>query len=218
MKVVLLFFLAAAITVLGVVMYLGLPSSSEDWENLIEILFKIIPSEISFFSLLGVWLIRKEDQNKTNSEAYLKYAILAIERAYNVISDNETRDSPVKDRLEWLTCGRWLVVSNKFSKKITDENVYEIFEDEQEFWRIKFYNFFKPHELGGFSQSISNFQEDRVGSGNSLDSKSVTTIYKFIEWPEDRADPIDDQELYTEEEVEQLNRLGKVGLYQYLKR
>ncbi len=218
MKVVGIFFLLVLITIGGIFTYLGLPNSSKDWEEAFSILSKIIPSEIAFFSLLGVWLIRNEDKNKSNSETYSKYAILAIERAYNVISENETRDAPVKDRLEWLTCGRWLAVSNRLSKKITEKNVQEIFEDEQEFWRIKFYNFFKPNEPNSFSHHISNFQETGLGDGDSLDPKSVTAIYKFVEWPEDRADPINEQELYTEEEIEQLNRFSKLGLYEYLRR
>ena len=183
------------------IMVSGRPVTSVLWEN--------SSSLIAFVSLCGMLISyqtqqewRNKEQEKAKSETYSKHAILSIERAYNVITNNGTRDGPEKNRLEWLTCARWLSVSSRLASKISVPSLQEIFEDEQEYWRNQFYDFFKPHDIHNFACNINNFNETERGAGDALEKRSVTVIYKFVQWPENRADPIDEHEPYTQDEID----------------
>lgn len=160
---------------------------------------------------------QQAERNRSNSEYFSHHAVRCLERAFNVISNNETRESPVKNRLEWLTCGRWLVTAKRMASNITAPEVQQTFEVEQEYWRGKFYNFIDPHNAQGFASSLGNFTESRIGRGDSIEPKSATVIYKFIELPDDWNDPIDEVPGYTEDELQQL-RVHRSGLREYLSR
>lgn len=190
-------------------------------QTLGEILIISIPSLIAAASLSWIFISheaqqvwRKQEELKAISESYSKNAILSIERAYNVITENGERDGPVKDRLEWLTCSRWLAVAQRLAAKIEVQSIREIYEDEQEYWRTQFFDFFKPYDLHGFASNIDNFQESKLGAGDALEPRSVTILYKFIDWPEGRPDPIEEQPEYTEEEVANLG-ISKRGVRKY---
>ena len=201
-----------------------LSQSGEDWAYFGGYMGGVITPIIAFCSFIGLltmiyyqWKqIHKESKWK-NNEIYCAHAVNFMKRAFEVISNNGKATIPIKSRQDWLTCARFLLTAKNFSRKIDENSIKEKFWDEEEYWRMRFYNLFKPTDLNAFSTDSQYFSNPSETTDDCIDKRSIAVIYRFIDWPEDRPDPIDNVEKFTEQEIKKMH-FGMYGIKEYIKK
>jgi len=138
----------------------------------------------------------KEDKFKA-SEAFLSEAKTLLEKTYQLFSGGDDEAAPENSRVMWLTVARMIVRYQKLKKLITEEPLLEIIEENEEFWRYKFYSLLdrNSYEL---SFDYFNSPEQKHG-GNKTDRKSIAVIFDFAAWKgEDPLDCINSIELFAD--------------------
>ena len=139
-----------------------------------------------FLVIIIVFLNYFSNQKTKKDEEIIKQAILALERAYEVLTDRETHISPpLKDPYNWLTTARMLVRYEKLKKRLRSNLYKTICEAQEEYWRHKFYLLVKEPAL----YPISYFEQS--GDKTQIQPKSALVIFGFAGRKEGKIDPLD---------------------------
>lgn len=146
-----------------------------------------------------------------NSQEILKQAILSLERAYTVLTqEGKETKPPAPDRLNWLTAARHLERYKKLKEKLAFDAHRIVCEEHEEYWRHKFYVCLNaPHKMPAAYYATKSSQNA------GIEPRSALIIHEFAKWLDSRDDPIDKidaQAILSRGEV--LN--GNYGLRQYL--
>jgi len=210
--------------ILWTINFYSLPISKvgEDWAYFGNFIGGIITPIIAFCSFMGLlftiyyqWKQLHQEEKWKKNEGHFAHAVSFIERSYEIISNGGKELVPVKSRLAWLTCARFLLTAQKFAEKIDEESIKEKYWDEKEYWSNKFYEFFQITDQGAFSIDSKYFSKPSSISGDCIEERSIAVIYKFMEWPEGRIDPIESVEKYTDQEIKKMP-FWMVGIKEYL--
>jgi hypothetical protein len=152
----------------------------------------------------------KEDAFKA-SEAFLSEAKTQLEKTYQLFSGGNDDVLPENSRVMWLTVARMIVRYRKLNELIKEKPHREIIEENEEFWRYKFYSLLDQN-ADELSHDYFNSPEHRHG-GNKTDRKSIAVIFDFAAWQgEDPLDDIDSIELFAD----RIQLHNHYGLHAYL--
>ena len=164
-----------------------------------------------------VWL---SNQFRQNSEDLLNESKLYYEKAFEVLNVVNEDGFPKNERMRWLTAARLLKVAEKLGCQIPLKTHKLLHIEDREFWRQKFHDLVLPNKQGPaksyFAEEVKLLFSYRARDPEPLDLKSVLIIFKFVEWDENRVDPIDGTELPSDEKINKMKKFGPVGLGQLL--
>jgi hypothetical protein len=204
----------------------GFSSDSSRWSHFGSYIGGTISPVLAFASFIAVLLtIRLQKQKnlyeKENLEAqvYCDNAVKCLNRAYSFLSDNGRSESPVKNRLVWLTTARLIkraeMISNLMSPQATSSKI--MYESEKDYWRHRFYELIDFTGLNSFSMTEDYFGKASSTPGDEIDERSIKIIYHFSLQFDDQNDPIDKVDLFVTEDLKQFH-VSQLGLTKYLKK
>lgn len=125
--------------------------SSNNW---IAILIDLAPLG-TFFTITIGFLTFSSNQRIKRDEETTKQAVLALERAYEILTDNGKNIVPVlADRYNWLATARMLTRYEKLKKKLKTDLYKIICEEQEEYWSHRFYLLIKKHKLYPYSYFV----------------------------------------------------------------
>lgn len=147
------------------------------------------------------------------SQKLLDQATLSLERAYEALTGcGQQIQPPTPDRLNWLTAARHIEQYRRLKKLIKCEAHQLVCEEQEEYWRHKFYVCLNTPSplLPGYYQ-----QEPQSGRQLGVEPKSAIIVHDFAKWPDGKTDPLD---LANVEEILKRGKVfyGNVGLRLYL--
>ncbi len=146
---------------------------------------------------------KSSDDRYKASENFLREAIIIIERAYEMFTDNgKIRNPPKNDRLLWLTIARMLIRFKNMRLKITQDEDCEIINEHAEYWRFQFYKLLDDN-VGNFTKEYFSVDEEKY-SGNEISRNSIAVIFDFSQWNDGYNDPlhgVDDIELFARDVI-----------------
>ena len=177
-----------------------------DVPAVLSALLALISLSIAIYAVI----VPRRDQN---DQQLLQQAILALERAYNSLTENGSKISPPNaDRLNWLTSARHLISYKKLKNRINAEIYRTLCEEHEEFWRHQFYLALNMHKIHNSSYYD---QGPPPGLRPKIEPRSAIVIYSFSSWPKSKVDPIDSVD--AKQLMEESKLLdGNHGLREYL--
>jgi hypothetical protein len=156
------------------------------------------------------------NRQRTQSEDYLEHAQDLLEKAYSRLAVLDDKGRPQNKRLNWLTSARLIRTAQAVAGKIEEPSHREIWNEQLNYWRGRFYDLIFPSMEGLPSDYYAEKPEDMfVYSGderNPLSLTSLAVLYRFIRWPEGQEDPIRGEPAFTEEEMHKMLTFGPRGL------
>jgi hypothetical protein len=153
----------------------------------------------------------KEDEFKA-SEAFLSEAKALLEKTYELFSGEDDDAPPKNSRVLWLTVARMIVRYQKLKELITERPHIDIIDENEEFWRYKFYSLLDRNSEA-LSGNYFRSPDDKHG-GNKTDKKSIAVIFDFAAWNgEDPLKGVDDIQLFADR-IQLHNHLGLHGYLQ----
>jgi hypothetical protein len=147
-------------------------------------------SAIVALNLYRTTLNRHESEDKRNrSKEYLSQAIVAIERSYDIFTDNEENTEPPRnDRALWLTAARFIIRFRRLKEKITEPDHIDVISEHEEYWRNKYATLLSKNkskfDLVYFMPNGNNY------GGEVVQRDSIGVVFDFARWPEDNDDPL----------------------------
>lgn len=149
----------------------------------------------------------------SRSHQTLEQAIISLERAYEVLTSEGTEVfPPASDRLNWLTAARHVERYKSLKMQLADSTHKTICEEQEEYWRHKFYLCLLP--LRTFPASYyESKQEEKIG----IEPVSALVLFAFGKWPEGRLDPLDTVDFHTLVSDNKV-LVGNYGLRGYLEK
>lgn len=174
----------------------------------------ILASATVALSLFRATTKRHIDEDKfKSSEVFLSEAKSQLEKAYQLFSGGNDDLAPENTRVHWLTVARMIVRYNKIKKLIKEPPHIDIIEENEEFWRHKFYTL-----LNRYSEELTfNYfmSPDHKYGGDKTDIKSIAVIFDFAAWKgPDPLNEIDDIQLFAD----RIKLHDHFGLQDYLKK
>lgn len=153
-----------------------------------------------------------EDKFKA-SEAFLSEAKTLLEKTYQLFTGGNDEAPPENSRVLWLTVARMIVRYQKLKKLITEDPHLEIIEENEEFWRYKFYSLL---DISSDELSLDYFNSpEHQHGGYKIDRTSIAVIFDFAAWKgDDPLDDIDSIELFADK----IRLHDHFGLYAYLQK
>lgn len=126
--------------------------------------------------------------HRTNkSQLILNQAMQSLEHAYNTLTaDGKHLTPPLPDRLGWLTAARHLTRYESLKISISDATHKIICDEQEEFWRHKFYLCLQSPDL---QQPSYYSKKPPLDAG--IEPTSALVIHAFAKWPDNRSDPLD---------------------------
>ncbi len=180
----------------------------------------VSPSEIvPFLVTAGVLVALVSlafNRQRNQSEDYLKNALDILEKAYFKLAELDEHGRPLNKRLNWLTAARLIRTAQTIARKIDEESHRLIWKEHLNYWRGRFYDLIFP-DLEGFPPDYyAEKPKHMFGySGSSrgpLAMSSLAVLYRFIRWPEGVEDTIQDEESFSDEEIQKMVSFGPRGL------
>lgn len=156
------------------------------------------------------------NRQRTQSEDYLEHAQDLLEKAYSRLAVLDEEGRPQNKRLNWLTSARLIKTAQAVASKIEEPSHREIWKEQLNYWRGRFYDLIFP-SIEGLPSDYYAEKPDHMfvyGSGDRspLSLKSLAVLYRFIRWPEGQEDPIRGEPAFTEEETQKMLSFGPRGL------
>lgn len=152
-------------------------------------------------------------QRSQASREILEQAVRSLSWAWEALTDSGEHVSPPRpNRLNWLTAARHIVRYQALKVAIKDKSHRLICEEQEEFWRHRFYDSLAGRELlqPGYFNAASH-QE------GGIDKTSAVVVHAFGKWAPDKEDPIECVDV--ERLIRDLKLLdGRPGLRTYLGR
>ena len=147
------------------------------------------------------------------SQKILEQAQISLERAYAALTGGSASGiPPAPDRLNWLSAGRHLVRYKRLKSKVSDSIHKTICEEQEEYWRHRFYTLLRADELRNVEYYLERLAPNPK---QGIDKKSALVVHAFAKWPKGRIDPLDEvdsSKLIEEEQALQ----GNPGLRAYI--
>jgi hypothetical protein len=169
-----------------------------------------------FTALVSIALTARRNASKD----FLEAAAELLERAHTTLAQLDDKGRPKNSRLNWLASARFLRAAEQVAANISEPSHVKIFREQREYWRARFYDLISPTYDGFPSAYYAEKPEHMLGHGadvrSPLSERSLTVLYRFVRWPKDFADPIENEPEFTENEIEKMRAFGPRGLGELL--
>ena len=156
------------------------------------------------------------NRQRNQSEDYLGHAQDLLEKAYSRLAVLDDKGRPQNKRLNWLTAARLIKSAQAIANKIEEPSHREIWKEQLNYWRGKFYDLIFPNMEGFPPDYYAEKPEHMFVHGGDdrdpLSLTSLTVLYRFIRWPEGQEDPIQGEPAFTEKETGRMLGFGPQGL------
>ena len=141
--------------------------------------------------MVAAWAIYVPWKAQREKELF-NYAVLTLERAYNILTNNAQNISPVVlNRYNWLTAARHIERFKIIRNKIKSELYSTLCDEHQEYWRYRFNECLEPHTVE--SADFFDYQDTGYHNGpNTIEERSALVLFSFSGWPMGMKDPLDD--------------------------
>ena len=153
---------------------------------------------------------------RARSEDLLEAATDLLEKAYEKLAPKDESTQPSNRRLAWLSSARLVITAETLGRNITEPSHELIYREKMEYWRTRLYELIWPSIEGLPSSFYAESPEHMIGHSGDvrdpLSEKSLAFLYRFVRWPEDKADPLGDEPQFTDEEIDQMCSFGPRGL------
>lgn len=157
---------------------------------------------------------------RQESEDLLRESKNFFEKAFHTLNVTDDEGKPKNERMRWLTSSRLLTVARKLGNRVMLKSHKLIFLEIQEYWRQRFHDLVLPDKQGFpkeyFAQDVSHFRTHTSRDRIPLSLSSVISIYRFIQWHDDRTDPLDAEAPITLQEAQHMRKVGPVYLGELL--
>ena len=161
-------------------------------------LIRTIASVLTVLSIFIAYLSYRSSQKKSLSDQQTQHdkeifeqALQSLKWAFETITNDMKDGVPDPCRLKWLTCARHLSRYYKLKDFLLTDTYKLICEENEEYWRQKFHVLLNQKALRDkryyMNMSRSEWPEN-------IEIKSAMIINVFSNWPESKADPLDDIE------------------------
>jgi hypothetical protein len=140
------------------------------------------------------------------------------------VGNRDGNGRPVNDRRHWLNFARAVQVTQRLASKIELEEQREIWLESEHLVREQMYDILQPlgesypaDYYGHMSDAefIKNFAQS-PGDRAPISEPSLITVYDWVRWPEGRADPLDRQLKFTDDQLERMELFGPRGLARFI--
>lgn len=163
---------------------------------------------ISGIALIITWIKNVKDRRRADDKELLEQLKFTLEHAYGSIAIAlKDSDLPKKDRLGWLSAARHLSRYWQLKRAINTKIYMIICDEQEEYWRHKFYLLLQRISESNFFVWINQDQMDE----ETVDPKSAAIVYAFSQWKEGLPDPLDDWSF--EEVVARYNLFSPLNRY-----
>lgn len=153
---------------------------------------------------------------RARSEDVMEAATDLMEKAYEKLAPTDDSTQPTNRRLSWLSAARLIVTAEKLANAITEPSHQLIYREQREYWRTRLYELIWPSIEGLPSSFYAESPEHMIAySGRDrepLSEKSLVFLYRFVRWPDNTPDPLGDELIFTEDEIERMVTFGPRGL------
>jgi hypothetical protein len=155
------------------------------------------------------------NMRRGRSEDVLEVASDLLAKAYEALL---TQGATVtNNRHAWLSSARLVAAAEKLSKQIAEPSHQAIYEEKREYWRGRLYDLIFPSPPDGLPSSFYAEKPEHMiaWSGRVRDplaEKSLALLYRFIQWPAERQDPIGNEPDFSDEEIQKMRTFGPRGL------
>jgi hypothetical protein len=168
--------------------------------------------------LVWIWNIRRQ-----NSEDLLKESKSFFEKSFETLNVLDDQGRPQNDRMRWLWSARLLKVAEQIGNDIELKSHRSLYEEIRNYWRSKFRDLVEPQD-DGFPEEYYAEQPghlliyDPYHDRRPLDLASVAVIYRFVQWPKERFDLLDNEPPFSREEIDRMYNFGPCGLGKLLRK
>ncbi len=149
---------------------------------------------------------------RARSEDLLKAATDLLEKAYEMLAPKDESSLPTNRRLAWLSSARLVITAETLGKNITEPSHELIYREKKEYWRTRLYELICPSIEGLPSSFYAELPEHMIAHSGDvrepLSEKSLAFLYRFVRWPEGKADPLGDEPKFTDEEIDRMCSFG----------
>lgn len=168
-----------------------------------------------------IWRFRR-DSRRQNSHDYLTASTRLLEQAFEAFDqsrNSEWSGLPEPNRLLWLTVARMLTESGETAREIKEDSHRTLYSHARNLWRGKLHDLLIPLK----EISLTYFAEDAdsiVGTTGDqrmcISDKSLRVVLGFVEWPENKPDPLEGTESFTEQEIDYMRSFRYRAVADYL--
>lgn len=149
-----------------------------------------------------------KDKRSFESEWIANQAEFFLEKAYETLAEGMRNGIPENSRSKWILTARFLLTAQSLKSHITNPTHLSVVQGKEHYWRQKFFLLLKV-ENGTFTEDY--FSENRRNTlawrpkeKAPLSLESVTAVYRFVQWPEESADFLDEVRPFSNEELENM--------------
>jgi hypothetical protein len=176
--------------------------------------------------MVALWQMsvqRDENQSRIN----LTEARRTLESAVNdFLSKKDQLLRPIGDRRHWLTFARGVSMARSFGTQITNPTMRRTWEETEHYWRERVYDVLSPvfesypADYYGYMDE-ADFHKNLAfspGDREPVAEKSAAFVYRWVKWPDDRPDPLNETPKFSDEELERMEGFGPRGCAAYFKK
>jgi hypothetical protein len=186
------------------------------WQRLVSIplsAFSSLAVLVGGLVALCVWTWNMRQQY---SQDFLKESRSFFQKSFETLNVLDDQGRPLHDRMRWLTSARLLRVAQRLGSQIELKSHRLLYEEIEHYWRNRFDEIINPPDLpleglpeDYFAERPDHFiSYDRRRDREPLAVSSIRVLYRFVEWPEGRSDPLDNEPPFSEEELHKMEALS----------
>lgn len=161
-------------------------------------LVRTIASVLTVVSIVIAYLNYRTSQKKSladlqaqKDKEIFEQAIQSLKWAYETITEGMENGIPDPSRLKWLTGARHISRYYKLKELLLTETYKLICEENEEYWRHRFYVLLDQQALRNKQYYMDTSQSEWP---ENIELKSAMVINDFSNWQESKVDPLDDIE------------------------
>ncbi len=133
----------------------------------------------TFIIAFTAFLTYFTNQRNKHDEETTKQAILILERAYEILTNNGNHTKPpLPNRFTWLRTARTLKGYEELKKELKIDLYKKVCETQEEYWQHQFYLLIENYQLYPVSYFESK-QNCDCDDGLQIQPQSAVTIYGF---------------------------------------
>jgi hypothetical protein len=147
----------------------------------------IIALVISVVSVAITWTKNVIDRRYTTDKELLEQLKQSLALAYQAVEGHNS-EIPTNNRMGWLSSARHIIRYRQLQLSLKTTLYRTICEEQEEYWRDRFYNLLRSIDNSDFYESIN---PDEMVQEN-IEPRSAAIVHSFSVWKKSKPDPLDD--------------------------